>query len=393
MSTIADSMAEVVSGSGIRVNDGPVCITEVSDDKGFRDLRPVWDQTLEQSPNATVFQTWEWLYTWHKHFGQGSRPSILLVSDDSAGKPIAIAPLVIKPYVSPLLRELTFIGVGVSDYLDVISREGHSDAAVDAVFDFMHSNTHRWDFVDLHQIPPRGLAADVTCLAEDHDELDAETLHHEMCPVIELPDSWDEYRKSLGKSLRFNVGYYERSLRKKHDVEMGVADAGTLDAEMESLFRLHTQRWRKRWLPGVLSGAKVQAFHKEAAEKLLDRGWLRLYYLKIDGVTRASLYCFAFRDTMYYYLGGFDPDLAKYGLGTILTGYAIREAIENGFTTFDMLRGSEEYKLRWKPELRRNRRVFIRKKGVRSGATRALHGIEERIERIFKERIMKIPQG
>jgi CelD/BcsL family acetyltransferase involved in cellulose biosynthesis len=393
MPTIADSMAEVVPGSGIRVNDGPVRVTEVRDDKGFQDLRSVWDQTLEQSPNATVFQTWEWQYTWHKHFGKGSHPSILLISNDSLGKPIAIAPLVIKPYVSPLLRELTFIGVGVSDYLDVICREGHRNAAVDAVFDFVHANTHRWDFVDLHQIPPQGLAADVTGLAEDHDELDAETLDHEMCPVIELPDSWDEYRKSLGKSLRFNVGYYERSLRKKHDVEIGVADAENLDAEMESLFSLHTQRWRKRWLPGVLSGAKVQAFHKDAAEKLLDRGWLRLYYLKIDGVTRASLYCFAFRDTMYYYLGGFDPELAKYGLGTILTGYAIREAIENGFGTFDMLRGSEEYKLRWKPELRRNRRVFIRKKGVRSGATRALHGVEERIERIFKERIMKIPQG
>ena len=386
-------MAQVVSGSDVLVDSRPVHVTEVVDDHGFENLRTLWDQTLEQSPDATVFQSWEWQYTWHKHFGRGN-PSILLMSHGSADdQPFAIAPLVIRPYVVPMLRELAFMGVGVSDYLDIICGEGRRDAAAAAVFDFVHSNAHRWDFVDLHQIPPHGLASDVAGLAEDHHELDAETLNHEVCPVVDLPESWDHYRKSLGKSLRFNIGYYERSLRKQHDVQIGVADASNLDSEMDSLFRLHTRRWRKRWLPGVLSGAKVQAFHRDSAARLLERGWLRLYYLKLDGVTRASLYCFAFRDTMYYYLGGFDPEMAKYGLGTILTGYAIKEAIEGGFREFDMLRGSEEYKLRWKPELRRNKRVFVRKKGMRSVATRALHSAEERIERVFKERVMGITGG
>jgi CelD/BcsL family acetyltransferase involved in cellulose biosynthesis len=393
-STIADSMAEVVSSSDIRVDTGPVRVTEVVDDHGFENLRPVWNRTLEQSPQATIFQSWEWQYTWLRHFGRGSRTSILLMSDGSAAdQPFAIAPLVTKPYVVPMLRELTFMGVGVSDYLDVICAEGKRDAAAGAVFDYVHENEHKWDFVDLHQIPPHGLAGDVAGLAEDHPHLDAETLHHETCPVVELPSSWEDYRKTLGKSLRFNIGYYERSLRKQHDVQIGVADAENLDSEMDSLFRLHTRRWRKRWMPGVLSGVKVQAFHRDAAARLLDSGWLRLYYLKLDGVTRASLYCFAFRDTMYYYLGGFDPELAKYGLGTILTGHAIKEAIEGGCTKFDMLRGSEGYKLRWKPELRRNQRVFVRKKGLRSGAVRAMHSVEERVERVFKERVMGITGG
>jgi hypothetical protein len=84
---------------------------------------------------------------------------------------------------------------------------------------------------------------------------------HETCPVVELPASWEEYRASLGKSLRFNIGYYERSLRKSHDLHIGLATEDDLDAEMDALFRLHTQRWRSRLLPGVLSGKRIE-FHR-----------------------------------------------------------------------------------------------------------------------------------
>ncbi|MDO8587701.1 MAG: GNAT family N-acetyltransferase [Armatimonadota bacterium] len=389
--TVTDSLAEAAFPLGAGAGDGAVRVTEIRGEREIERLRPAWNETLEHIPGATVFQTWEWQYTWLRHFGRRGTALVLLLSDASAGgKPFGIAPFVIRPYVVPQLRELAFLGTGVSDYLDVIVHPDKRSDAMAAVGEYLESCGGEWDFVDLHQIPEAGAAVELAEIVGRPPGMSAEVVEHEVCPVVDLPDSWEDYTRSLGKSLRFNIGYYERSLRKQYKVEIGAADESNLNEEMEALFRLHGRRWRKRWLPGVLASRKVREFHREVARRFLDCGRLRLYYLKLDGVTRASLYCFAFKDAMYYYLGGFEPEMAKYGLGTILTAHAIREAIQSGLSRFDLLRGNEEYKRRWKPRLTVNSRLFVRKSGARSHTAAALHRLEGRAERAFKERVMGI---
>jgi CelD/BcsL family acetyltransferase involved in cellulose biosynthesis len=387
--SVTDSLADLDSGVLLGTEGGALRLSEVTDPNDFERLRPQWDAVIQCDPKATMFQTWDWQYTWWRHFGRGKKPFILLMSDNVDGAPCAIAPLILKPYASRPLRELAFMGLGVSDYLDITCLPGQREEAVARMFEHIESSAGAWDIVDLHQVRA-GILVNRAGLRETA-VFRREVVDHEVCPVVDLPASWDEYKATLGKSLRFNIGYYERSLRKQYDVEIGLATAENLDAEMDSLFRLHTQRWRSRKLPGVLSGKRIQAFHREAAGRFMDRGWLRLYYLKLNGVTRASLYCFAFGDSVYYYLGGFDPELSKYGPGTILTGRAIRDAIEDGRSRFDLLRGCEDYKLRWKPELRMNSRILIQKPGLRSGLARGMHGVEMCVEHAYKKRMNQTP--
>ncbi|MDO8683178.1 MAG: GNAT family N-acetyltransferase [Armatimonadota bacterium] len=393
--TVTDSLTDVASGRLVDINDRTMRLSEVTDVDGFRRLQPVWDATLQRDPDASVFQTWEWQFAWWKHFGKNKKPLILLISDQPGDEHFrAIAPMMLKHYVVPGIRELTFIGAGISDYLDIVCHPDWRLDAAAAVFDHLRSSSHKWDFIDLHQLPPGDtISLGAKLAAEYYPDFQTEILDHEVCPVVPLPESWEEYRKLLGKSLRFNIGYYERSLRKQHDVEIGIATEENLDEELDALFHLHTSRWRRRCLPGVLCGANIKNFHKEVARKFLERGWLRLYYLKVDGKTCASHYCFSFKNTMYYYLGGFDPKLAKFGLGTILTAHAIRQAIEEGMSSFDMLRGSEDYKRRWQPEHRTNSRLFICKPDLRSRTARALHSLEGCIEHAFKERIINKRRG
>ena len=56
------------------------------------------------------------------------------------------------------------------------------------------------------------------------------------------------------------------------------------------------------------------------------------------------LYCFNHGGKGYYYQGGFEPQLARYSPGTVLTAHAIRDAIDRGASEFDFLRGDEPYK-------------------------------------------------
>lgn len=133
---------------------------------------------------------------------------------------------------------------------------------------------------------------------------------------------------------------------------------------MTHLFELHQRRWNQRWLPGVFGGKRVQAFHRDAARSLLERGWLRLFYLRLDGVTQASLYCFAYGDRLCYYQGGFEPTLARLSLGTVLTARAMQTAIAEGRAVFDFLRGDEPYKAKWTGAAQVNIRRIIARAGT-----------------------------
>src|SRR5205823_1558429 len=130
-------------------------------------------------------------------------------------------------------------------------------------------------------------------------------------------------------------------------LEIETAAKDDLDGGMEALFRLHQRRWRGRGLPGQFASGRVRAFHREVAQQCATRGWLRLHTLRLDGRIQAVLYCFHYGGGGYYYLGGFEPELARYSPGTVLTAHAIRSAIDEGAREFDFVRGDEPYKYVW----------------------------------------------
>ena len=260
---------------------------------------------------------------------------------------------------SPLapLRALRFVGEGVSDYLDLLAAPGREDSITGAFGNYLRGG-NRWDAADFAQARPESIARRIPGIA---------ALPGETCPYLPLPADWDTFRRGLGKKLRQNIGYYERSLGKLGALIFRTATEETLSAELAAFFALHQQRWRQRGMPGAFASEKMQAFHRDAAAALLRGGMLRLHTLSLDGEIRAALYCFQKGGTCYYYLGGFAQELTRYSIGTVLTAYAIRYAIEkDSATEFDFLRGNEGYKYRWGAQDRFNARLILPRPGIRS---------------------------
>ena len=100
----------------------------------------------------------------------------------------------------------------------------------------------------------------------------------------------------------------------------------------------------------------TQSFHRDAAPRLFDAGALRMYAVHVNERIVAVFYGFAHQGTVYYYLSGYDPALEKLSIGNIIVAHAIESAVRDGATTFDFLRGAEEYKYAWGASDRVNRR-------------------------------------
>ena len=188
--------------------------------------------------------------------------------------------------------------------------------------------------------------------------------------------------KRYSKKTRANINYYDRTLGKTFEVEhtVGLSDE-EIDEAFGHLFDLHARRWNERWLPGVFTNKRVQAFHLRAGKALVKINALRLRQIRLDSECVAVLYGFAYNGRSSYYQGGFEPSLGKYSLGSVLIARAIRAAIDEGHNVFDFLRGNETYKARWTMDRYAvNSRVLIARSSSILNLAESVHKSEQAVE-------------
>jgi len=241
-------------------------------------------------------------------------------------------------------------GSGGADFLDVVAEPGYEEAVANA-FARWFEGRRDWLWIDLPQARPGSVVERVPGVVASEGET---------CPFLVLPEDWETFRRGLGKSLRGNIGYYGRALAKLGEVEVRTATAQTLETDLDAFFTLHQQRWRARWMPGAFADSGARAFHRDLAGRLVEQDRLRLHTLRLGGRPIAAIHCMVGGDETAYYLGGFDPEFARWSPGTVLTAHAIRTAIErDGSRRFEFLRGDERYKYAWGAKDRRNRRFGL----------------------------------
>ena len=290
-----------------------------------------WLALWSSLPAATPFQSPDWLIPWWKHFGAGRLRVLVLLNKERV---VGIAPL----FLDSALR-LHLVGTGNTDYLDLLAADPEC-----ASLTFKHLCKDRaWNEIDFENLRTESsLLATPSC-----SEMSEYIEEQDVCPVLSLPGSVDEFTSSLPRQLQHNLNYYRRKLARLGHVKIEQANENNFAELFEALLSLHEARWRMNALPGVLCDAEVRDFHHEAACSLLSHDALRLYGLRLDTRIIASLYAFHHGPCTYYYLSGFDPEFRQYSPGTLLVAHAIHEAIREGDVSFDFLRGPEEYKYRW----------------------------------------------
>jgi len=371
---LVDSAVDLKQNGPVNGRRSALDVREIGTEAAWDACEDDWRRlTGAPGSRATVFQSWDWARTWWKHYGQGRRLWLLEFSDN--GAVVGYAALFLPCRFFPF-RTLRFVGTGPSDYNDLVALPGRETDVVRAFWAFLADRGRAWDWLDAQQIRPGGVLAE-----SDAGYVRAARWPGETCPFVALPDSWDGFRATLGKKMRSNVGYYDRALAKLFEVEVGLATPETLTDDLDAFFELHQRRWNRRWLPGAFAARSARAFHADVAARLLAAGALRLHKLRLDGEIQAALYCFQFNGRCAYYLGGFEPSLARLSVGTVLTARAIRHAIEEDHAAeFDFLRGDEPYKYKWSARDRHSSRISATHGGARgpllAGGGRAALGAE-----------------
>jgi len=299
-------------------------------------LEQEWLELWRRAADATPFQSPVWLLPWWRLFGS-HQLSVITLRD--SGRLSGIAPLYVLREDDESLGML--LGTGTSDYLDVVT----TGDVTPIIGEMIRLDCQMWDLQQLRPSSPllqfkapEGWSDTVT----DQDR----------CPVLSIGEGGPNLSTHFQKKLR----YYRRSLSRLGSTSFETANASNIDALTEALFELHAARWQRRGMPGMLADDVIQRFHRQVIPGMLATGALRLHAMRIDARIVAVFYGFAHGRTVYYYLSGYDPELEKLSIGTVIVAHAIDEAVREGCSTFDFLRGAEEYKYAWGAADRINRR-------------------------------------
>jgi CelD/BcsL family acetyltransferase involved in cellulose biosynthesis len=325
---------------------GGLATALVTDGAGLEALAPEWWELWGRCPAATPFQSPAWIVPWWQVFAPGRLCTVAVREGDTL---VGLASIYLEE--GALGRRLLPLGIGITDYLDVLLDPAVPGAAA-ALVGAVRELAPDWERWELEELMPGAAAFDLQVPPGATQEL----ANQSACPVLALSGT-DPIPSRKRRKLRMAEN---RVARRDGAVARVTED---LPSFLDDLVRLHGARWATRGEDGVLADDPVRRFHAAALPRLVEAGLAHLTTLTIEGQVVGAYYGLQDARRAYAYLGGFDPAFSFESPGTVLVGHAIEAARQAGASEFHFLRGQEAYKYEWGAADRANRRRSFRRHG------------------------------
>jgi serine acetyltransferase/CelD/BcsL family acetyltransferase involved in cellulose biosynthesis len=321
-----------------------------------------WTELLENSEQDCLFLTPEWLTTWWRFF-ERDEWTLRLITVRRQSQLLGIAPLFSRPrtVAGVMNHQFTeFLGTGVigSDYLDLIVRRGEEMMVRIGLTEYFNRSK---PLLTLSHLPASSSEADGLVKELELSGWQVKRSIIETCPYITLRGhTWESYLDSLGANHRYNFTRRLKNLQKTGVVEFDAVEKEDQRRDaLQAFLSLHAIAWQDRGGSQAMQTTRELAFHEAFSRIALERGWLRLFLLRVSGRPVGALYGFRRGPRFYFYQSGFDPAWRKHSVGLVTMGLAIKQALSEGVEEYDLLHGTEAYKFRWAKEVRDLSRVHV----------------------------------
>ena len=305
----------------------------------FSDLSDEWQDLLVHSDANQIFLTYEWLSTWWSVYHPGQIWTLVVRAD--GGRCQGIAPW----FLSELDGERVVRPIGcvdVTDYVDVIARRGAEAAVFQSLADWLAEHRNDFDSLRVCNFPQDSHAlAELPALAQARG-FDVRVQVEDVCPVIRLPSSFEDYIGALDKKSRHELRRKVR--RATGQVAWYIVGAEhDLTVELEEFLRLMAASTPDK--AAFLQDPFNVEFFRQMVPVIAQRDWLQLSFLTVNGQAAAAYLNFDYENRIMVYNSGLDPEAHGHlSPGIVLLVRLIEYAIACRREWFDFLRGDEPYK-------------------------------------------------
>ena len=339
------------------MNQQPMHITLLNTWRDVRAIRHLWEDLLAQSAVSSPFLTYDWCDAWWTAFGNSRDPFVLCFFGPQ-DQLVGIAPLyrTSRPDHTKTrlpLRMLRFLGTGtggVSTSLGFVMRRGYEDLGARHLLQWLSRARSEWDVLDLHLMPSQWLPT----MALSEEITRSRWFHVRRAETrlsIRLPDTYEDYLKSLSRTMRTQLPRQRRRLLRHFGVTIRQNhEEGELRHTLDALFQINTQRWQERGQRGSFATDEHRVFAQEMTRRFLSRGFLDFWSIELDGRVAAVECGLRYKDVYYALWAGLDTHFNSFSSGSVLKSHIIQQLIRDGIRVYDFLQGDEPYKMHWGPE-------------------------------------------
>lgn len=330
--------------------------------EAFEAIRANWENIYEKDPQAQFFISWVWIFKTIQDYKQYEAPWFILAvkSSSNSSDYVGFFPLTIKTIENEqdgfFFNQLSPAGVTDADHPGCLCLPEYEAEAVSCFANYLQQQDS-WSILEMSNIPQasKRLSLLLSNFASENFNTKEESpdnyknpldnINNGILPYITLPDSWESYLMNvLNLKSRRNI---RRSLRKFEGCsEFRITDVNA--ENLENHIKIITEFWYSNW-KSRKGEKKCNQISRHMALELrycFENGCLDLPVLWKGDKPLGAIANFSDirKKTILCFVGGRDLTFRELPIGIVLHTYAIRNAIENGFKTYDFLMGNEAYK-------------------------------------------------
>jgi CelD/BcsL family acetyltransferase involved in cellulose biosynthesis len=332
------------------------------------------------NPAHTPFQSMEWcsLY-WECLAPADWHLRVFLVTDHTSVLRGA-AIMYIKPG-SPLrpttLGNLSSI---MGDYGDILVEPGYEEAIWQKLIPKLVTQQSQWSALQIDNLPqttPLMAIIEQQKPNSDRCQLSQEAVIHR----ADLPENFDEFLAGLDSKFRSNIKRRKKRLMKDHNIVFkSVENKEELDRIVDQFIEHQKARFAEQYKFGFFKNDDREYFFRRASAVFLEKGWLDLHYLLIDGRLGAAQFALQLSGVRHNFQIVMDPAHRVHSPGTLLMMSSIEASIENGIKVYDLGSGDYDYKQTLKAEPFGLYSCKWTRRPISSWANRQLSEIREGLE-------------
>lgn len=336
----------------------------------LNELRGVWGELLTRTPNATFFQSLEWLETYWTHFAGDQELRVFQITEEN--QPAGLVPFVIRREATRLgtIRVLTYPLDYWGSFYGPISTD--PAGALRQTLSCLEAHCDEWDVLELRWL---GVTE------EEHNTAEAIMRSSGFSPILGLLDStaiidlsgtWDSYLASRGSKWRNNLKRWRKRLNKAGNVryERYRSSANCQDPRwdlFDDCLTVAKHSWQADSTDGTtLSHAPIREFIRDSHQAAADIGCLDMNLMYLDEQPVAFAYNYQYQGHVFGLRIGHDPAVRSLAVGNVLYAHALEDSFARGDWRYDMGPGSLECKRHLQTDLLNIYRLsFFRDRSLR----------------------------
>jgi CelD/BcsL family acetyltransferase involved in cellulose biosynthesis len=334
------------AGTGIYGKGMIMNIELVTTHEQFKQLAPVWNETLAVSDIDIPFMTFEWFSSWWEVYGK--KNDLLIFVFREAGEIVALAPLLRTKgtFMGLPVRIIGFIDNNHAARVGLIVRK-EVPGLMHALLEYLRRSQYRYDLVVFNAVEKNSATERYLRNTLAAHAMPCIMAKGKDSPYIRVEGTWEDYYKSRSKNVRHKLNRIGNALKRQGPYEIADYTGKDLDRGVAEMLAISRHSWKYANKTAIISNRDNIVFFSRLANVMAVRGWFRLWVLMINNEPAAFQYALQYKGKLYGIKTDFDEKFSAVCPGKILAKHIVQRCFEEGLKEFDLLGQNESYKMEW----------------------------------------------